>query len=409
MTYSQLTDMALTAACDSDKALMFIDRRDGNGREVVFASGMSPIVCVAHDQPVKALDTWGDAIDALRNTDTHSDADTPVAVGCLSYDAAWEAVSPRSITDGRTYSDQCPSAWLARYNHVQHVALPASWDEPTVRTASPTRSIRWNDGAQQQHMNRVNAIRESIRDGEVYLVNLARTVHAQRPETDAVAMRVLDSRARYGAIFHAGESLIAGMSMELALALNRTTQSACTRPIKGTRPRQDNPHNDAMEAMALALDPKERAENTMAVDVHRNDLGRVAETGSVVVPVLCDAEPHRFVHHLVSTVEARISPHTPMRDILRAMFPVGSVTGAPKIAAMNHIARFEDQRRGLYTGTYGVIYGDGSVQLAVAIRTMVVGKNSLSYGVGGGIVWDSDPEREWNELDWKCRAAVGVL
>jgi para-aminobenzoate synthetase component 1 len=119
---------------------------------------------------------------------------------------------------------------------------------------------------------------------------------------------------------------------------------------------------------------------------------------------LCAVEPHRFVHHLVSTVEATVDGATPAREVLRAMLPVGSVTGAPKLAAMAHIARFERERRGLYTGVYGVVTG-ARVRLAVAIRTLVRDAAGLHYGAGGGIVWDSDPDREWDELVWKQRAA----
>jgi anthranilate/para-aminobenzoate synthase component I len=145
----------------------------------------------------------------------------------------------------------------------------------------------------------------------------------------------------------------------------------------------------------------------MAVDVHRNDLGRIAEVGSVSVASLCAVEPHPFVHHLVSTIRARARQDVTAKDVLEAMLPVGSVTGAPKRAAMQWIARIEPERRGLYTGAYGVIEPDGSLDLAVAIRTIVADERRANYGSGGGIVMDSDPAHEWAELAWKERAFAG--
>ena len=143
----------------------------------------------------------------------------------------------------------------------------------------------------------------------------------------------------------------------------------------------------------------------MAVDVHRNDLGRIAARGSVSVPALCAVESHAFVHHLVSTVRARVGEDIGTKEVLASVLPVGSVTGAPKRAAMMKIAALEVEKRGIYTGVYGAIGGDGSMTLAVAIRTIVADSlGGASYGSGGGIVADSDSAREWDELAWKERA-----
>lgn len=193
--------------------------------------------------------------------------------------------------------------------------------------------------------------------------------------------------------------------MELALAWDRATGIATSRPIKGTRPRREDPDDDRREAEALAADPKERAENAMAIDVHRNDLGRVAEIGGVTVPARFESEPHRHVHHLVSTVRARVPGETPARDVLRAVLPVGSVTGAPQSSPRWSTSNASgDPAAPCTRGVYGAVFETGSVQLAVAIRTLVRDAAGCHYGVGGGIVWDSDPEREWQELAWKQRA-----
>lgn len=396
--------MAHTAANTPGAAFMQLDAREGGARLAVLATEPHAMVHRAYDDHDGALDAFGDALDAMRASHTGPVGALPVAFGCVTYDAAAHALARHPRRDARPFADRCPSVWLARYERVRALELspePARFDARASTPLGPFESATDRDA----HTANVEAVRASIRDGEVYLVNLARTLQGPAARDPvALSARVLASSARYGAVMHAGEALIGGMSMELALAWDRARGLATSRPIKGTRPRRDDPDEDLREALALAADPKERAENAMAVDVHRNDLGRVAEIGGVTVPARFESEPHRHVHHLVSTVRARIPGATPARDVLRAVLPVGSVTGAPKLAAMAHIARLERTRRGLYTGVYGAVYADGSVQFAVAIRTLVSDAAGCHYGVGGGIVWDSDPGREWLELLWKQRA-----
>ncbi len=404
---ARIAAMIRTAARTPGAAFMLLDARGEGPRKAVLATAPTALVDVAYDAPDGALDAFGDAIDALRASPLRSsDPELPVAFGCLTYDAAWRAASPHPVRDARPLGDRCPAAWIARYDTVTSVDLPATGVAFDARAWPPASPLGPFASATDRdaHVAHIDAVREAIRSGDVYLVNLARTLHAPAAEAEVLAARVIASGARYGALLHVRDVVVGAMSMELALSWERGRDLARTRPIKGTRPLRDDPDEDRREARALALDPKERAENAMAVDVHRNDLGRVAVTGGVHVPALFACEPHRYVHHLVSTVEARVPGATPARDVLRAVLPVGSVTGAPKLAAMEHIARFEHTQRGLYTGVYGAIYGDGSVQLAVAIRTLVGDGAGLHYGVGGGIVWDSDPEREWAELAWKQQA-----
>ncbi len=406
---ARLTAMAHAAARSPDAAFMILDARGEGPRRAVLATGRDALVARAHDDLDGSLDAFGDALDALRASARSSgDEGLPVAFGCLTYDAAWYAAEPRRRVDARPFGDRCPSVWLARYNHVTSIDLPPGPLRTRREVAFPLGPFE-SATAHDAHVANVEAVRASIRDGDVYLVNLARMLHAPRATTpEALSSRVIASGARYGAVFHAGDALVAGMSMELALSWDRARSLATTRPIKGTRPRRADPEDDRRESDELARDPKERAENAMAVDVHRNDLGRVAVTGGVSVSALFESEAHRDVHHLVSTVSARVAGERPAREVLRAMLPVGSVTGAPKLAAMERIADLERERRGLYTGVYGAVWSDGSVQLAVAIRTLVSDREGCHYGVGGGIVWDSDPEREWLELAWKQRALGGA-
>lgn len=350
------------------------------------------------DRPDGALDALGDALDALHATLAPGGApDVPVALLWATYDACWHAASARPVADHRPAGDRCPSVFLSRVlcsQHQQGVSTASAQGPlPPFRSATDRTA----------HAAMVESVRSLIRDGEVYLVNVARMIHRPSMSAEAIASRVERSDATRALLVNAGDVRVAAMSMELALCWDRRAGVAISRPIKGTRPRRSDPVEDAREAEALRLDEKERAENAMAVDVHRNDLGRVALPGGVTVPVLCGVEPHRYVHHLVSTVRAEVDPALSARAMLSAMLPVGSVTGAPKLAAMETIAALEAERRGLYTGVYGLVFADGRVELTVAIRTLVTDPAGAHYGVGGGIVWDSDPAREWDELLWKQR------
>ena len=413
--------MALAAARTPGAAFMTLDGRHAGHRKALLALGGEALVHVPAENPERAVEAFASAIDALRG-ERGGDRDLPLAWGWITYDAARCAASARAFTDTRPRGDACASAWLSRHDAV--LALDLTTGELTLpQDADQARRLRdaLDDARgrscerspldftsatdETSHHDAVETVRAAIGRGEVYLVNVARTLHAPRATPEALTARVVDAAPRYGFIQNTGEVTVAGMSMELALAWDRSRDLARTRPIKGTRPRDSDPTRDRAQALALARDPKERAENVMAVDVHRNDLGRVARAGSVHVPELCVTEAHRYVHHLVSTVTAEVARDTPTVELLRAMLPVGSVTGAPKLAAMDFIARVERERRGLYTGVYGCVWGDGSVELAVAIRTMVSDARGTHYGVGGGIVWDSDPAREWDEMEWKQRAA----
>jgi para-aminobenzoate synthetase len=197
--------------------------------------------------------------------------------------------------------------------------------------------------------------------------------------------------------------------MERFLRLSREARTLVTRPIKGTARRDAAGADDAREASALRADAKERAEHAMIVDLMRNDLGRVAEVGSVEVPEVMLVEPFRGLHHLVSTVGCRVRPEVGLRAVLEATFPPGSVTGTPKLAAIEAIERLEQSARGIYTGALGFVDQRGGLSLAVAIRTAVIADGEVVYGSGGGIVEASDPERELAETELKAQALREAL
>jgi anthranilate/para-aminobenzoate synthase component I len=180
-----------------------------------------------------------------------------------------------------------------------------------------------------------------------------------------------------------------------------------TSPIKGTRPRGANATEDARLVAELEASPKERAELTMVIDVERNDLGRVSEPGSVRLVSGPSVRALPTVHHREATLGARLKRGISRRDVLLAMLPSGSVTGAPKARAMEMIAELEPHRRGLYTGAYGSIDHQGSVELAMAIRVLVMRRGVGHYFSGGGIVAESDPAAEVEETTWKAAALFG--
>jgi anthranilate/para-aminobenzoate synthase component I len=188
----------------------------------------------------------------------------------------------------------------------------------------------------------------------------------------------------------------------LGQAVEKADRLLWTSPIKGTRPRSTDPAADAALARELEEDPKEVAELTMIIDVERNDLGRLAIPGTVRLVRPPCVESHASVHHRVATIEARLAASVGRAELLRAMLPSGSVTGAPKVRAMEIIAELEAERRGLYTGAFGFLKHDGTLELGMAIRTLSIQGSRGEYFTGGGIVADSVPEREVEETLWKA-------
>jgi para-aminobenzoate synthetase component 1 len=250
---------------------------------------------------------------------------------------------------------------------------------------------------------------EHIGCGDVYQANL--THRLSGPCSSALE---LYAALREGApvpynLFLGGERFqLAGASPETFLRM-QPGGAIETRPIKGTAPRSDDPARDRALAAALAASPKDRAENTMIVDLARNDLSRVCSPGSVQVTQLCAVEAHPTVHQMVSTVEGRLRPGIDALEAIAAAFPPGSMTGCPKVRAMGVIEQLEPVRRGPYAGAFGWIAPDGACDLAVVIRTAVVTGGRAYLHVGGAIVADSEPRAEYDESLLKARTVAGAL
>jgi anthranilate/para-aminobenzoate synthase component I len=267
-----------------------------------------------------------------------------------------------------------------------------------------------DDEPPSRHAERIARARELILAGDLYQVNLARRLRVALLDGSPLALHERLSaaaRAPFSAFLDLGEVTVLSTSPELLLtaepsADGRSFGALATEPIKGTRPRGAHAAEDAALARDLDLDPKERAELAMIIDVERNDLGRVAEIGSVRVVSPPRVVSHRTIHHRAARITARTRPGVSRGEVLRAMVPSGSVTGAPKVRAMEVIATLEPRRRGLYTGGIGLVRHDGGVLLSMAIRTVVLRGGEGEYWTGGGIVADSDPAREVEETRWKA-------
>jgi aminodeoxychorismate synthase component I len=216
------------------------------------------------------------------------------------------------------------------------------------------------------------------------------------------------SPAPFAAFLDLPEGAIVSSSPERFLALD-AARTAESRPIKGTRPRGATPEEDAAHAADLAASPKDRAENAMIVDLVRNDLGRVCRFGSVAAPELFVVERYATVHQLVSTVRGELDPAHDAVDLVRACFPPGSMTGAPKIEAMTLLEALEPTERGVYAGALGWLDFSGTLDLSVVIRTIVVKDGWAHVHVGGAIVADSDPPSEYDETMHKARAMLEAL
>ncbi|WP_202730868.1 aminodeoxychorismate synthase component I [Achromobacter xylosoxidans] len=279
----------------------------------------------------------------------------------------------------------------------------APWDAPAADSAPGALSIPAPRMTEAGYVRQIDAIRELIGAGELYQVNYTQPLDVLYQGNAATLYRRIAARnpVAHGAYIEDGARTVLSFSPELFVA--RRGPRLTTRPMKGTAPRHPDPAEDQRLGQALLASDKNRAENLMIVDLLRNDLGRLAEPGSVKVEALFSLERYPTVWTMTSTVSAQ-APRATLEDVLRALFPCGSITGAPKVAAMRRIRQMEAAPRGLYCGSIGWLAPDGDFSLNVAIRTLVLDAAGHGvYSVGGGIVHDSEPAEEWQECHWKAR------
>ena len=316
-------------------------------------------------------------------------------VSALGFASASEPAERRARTRARVFED------LLSKPHPS--ASPA---------AAPRATTEWKvDGPEPaRHRKSIDEILEEIDSGNVYQACLTARWEADFAGDPWSLYQNLrrTNPAPFAGYLELPEVAIASSSPERFLRADpgRRVES---RPIKGTAPRGRHPEEDDKNRQHLEASAKDRAENLMIVDLVRNDLGRVCEYGSVRVPSLLATEPHPGLFHLVSTVEGRLYPGMGWPELLAATFPPGSITGAPKLAAIDVIHRLETAPRGVYCGGVGWVDADaGRGELNVAIRTFWIEDGLLHFGTGGGITYDSTPEGEWEETELKARRLLEV-
>jgi len=341
-------------------------------------------------------------------------------VACLSYElgaslaprpvrhapvdplAVLRRYDPMLVYDRRRaqYTLVAGSAAAARVPWLERLSRPTPvWDGPLGAAALAATT------PDEDYRAAVRRILAYLAAGDCYQVNLTRAFAAPLAGPPWALLERLARRhpAPYTGYLDLGDQIVVANSPELLL--RRRGRHVETRPIKGTRPRDEHAVHDVALVAELRRDPKERAEHVMIVDLERNDLGRVCEAGSVRVAALARVESHRSVHHLVSVVSGTLCDGVDVGALLLATFPGGSITGAPKVRAMEIIAELEPHPRGVYTGALGLVAPTGDVELSLPIRTAVVTDGRVRWHAGGGIVADSDPERELAEA-WLKTAAL---
>jgi len=373
------------------------------------------------------LSRWIEKIPAPRR----DEFETPdLALGLHDWVLAWdhEAGSCHLLSHG--FPETVPGAREERARRrarevLDLLAGPAPAQEDLARLGPPGPALRpdelapgWpvpgpeglaSDFSPEQYIDAVERAIEYIRAGDIFQVNLSQRLLFPLRAPPILLYRRLRERnpAPFAGYFDTGDAVIASSSPEHFLHLAKG--EVITRPIKGTRPRGYTPEADSYGREALRESEKDRAENVMIVDLLRNDLSRIAKPHTVTVPRIFEMEKHPTVHHLVSEVRAEMREGLGPLDLLRATFPGGSITGAPKVRAMEIIAELEPVARGPYCGSLGWIAWHGGMSLNILIRTMTVARGWVSLPAGGGIVVLSNPAVEYQETLHKAEGMVRAL
>ncbi|MFC1872106.1 aminodeoxychorismate synthase component I [Chloroflexota bacterium] len=292
-------------------------------------------------------------------------------------------------------------------NRVTNYKVPA--EAQTLKPLAVTGITLKSNFSRQYYLQAVATAREYISAGDIFQVNISQRFETALPIAPFELYRRLReiNPAPFASYLDTGDMCVVGASPERFLKVNG--REVETRPIKGTRPRGQTPAEDQALAAELMASAKDRAENVMIVDLERNDVGRVCRFGSVRVTGLAELEEFPTVFHLTSTVVGELAEGKDRIDLLKATFPGGSITGAPKVRAMEIIDELEPTRRSVYTGSIGYLGFDGNMDLNIVIRTILVKNNKAYFQVGGGIVYDSVPEQEYQETLDKARALIEAL
>jgi para-aminobenzoate synthetase component 1 len=429
-------DLAARLAGCRGRVLLHSARDDDGLGRWSFAAAEPSATLIARGRSLVRLDEAGrparrftaDPFDAMadflaehgcRLESTAAGPPVPRVIGYLGYDLA-RVLAPHPLPGGAARGRDTPDLWLGAYDAVvrwqggaaevigaepARARLAARLAEPARPSLPPSFGPLVADDGGDHHVARIERIRDYLAAGDVYQVNLARRLVSRiAAPGDALAVYAALAEvapAPYGALLECdGVTVISGSPERFLGAVGDRIE---TRPIKGTRPRT------AGGAEELAASAKDAAEHLMIVDLERNDLGRIAETGSVTVDDLGYVVELPALYHKVSRISARPRPGVGYADLLRAMFPGGSITGAPKRRAIEIIDELEPSRRGPYCGALGYFGAGGALELAISIRIGVIVDRELRVHVGGGIVADSDPAAELAETEVKAAGWIAAL
>jgi para-aminobenzoate synthetase component 1 len=310
--------------------------------------------------------------------------------------------------------------WALIVDHQQNSAclvgseLESRWQWLTQHESANADSFAltgpWQSNmTKASYSDKFKQVQEYLRSGDCYQINLAQRFKASYQGSEWQAYQKLEqvNQGPFSAFIRTEQGAILSVSPERFLQVK--DRHIETKPIKGTRPRSDDPIIDEQAAHDLANAEKDQAENLMIVDLLRNDVGRVAKPGSVHVPKLFDIESFPAVHHLVSTIRAQLDQQYSAVDLLRASFPGGSITGAPKVRAMEIIEELEPHRRNAYCGSIGYISRHGQMDTSITIRTLVAEHGQLHVWAGGGLVADSQCDSEYQETLDKLSRILPLL
>lgn len=316
------------------------------------------------------------------------------------------------------YADpKTPEAYSKAQTRLKElrIKLRKPVDIPYSHASMPTEEIR--SFAKADYLKAVAKAKAYIEAGDLMQVQIGQVIEKPFNDSPVSLYRALRSLnpSPYMYYWNFGDFQVVGASPEILVRQEKVSATATIdaletevtiRPLAGTRKRGGTPEEDAAMAAELQADPKERAEHVMLIDLARNDVGRVAKTGSVKVTDTMVIERYSHVMHLVSNVTGRLAPDMTNMDVLRATFPAGTLTGAPKVRAMEMIDELEPVRRGIYGGAAGYLSYGGEMDVAIAIRTGIIKDGMLYVQAAAGIVADSDPEKEWLETEAKARAVL---
>ncbi len=284
-----------------------------------------------------------------------------------------------------------------------------SIEELLTPATTPADIVLKSNFTREEYLKVLETTIEYIRAGDIFQANISQRFEADLPVSPYELYQQLRriNPAPFANYFNFDEVTVVGASPERFLKVSGDWVQ--TRPIKGTRPRGKTPAEDEALAQELLASEKDRAENIMIVDLERNDLGRICRYGTVKVTEMAILETYPTVFHLTSTVEGRLRPGKNRVDLLKATFPGGSITGAPKVRAMEIIDELEPTRRSVYTGSLGYLSFTEEMDIDIVIRTMIIKDGRAYFQVGGGIVYDSEPEAEYEETLDKARALIQAL